>query len=255
MTSPTLIQDLNLSQSWMEVLKRFNDTSITELSPLVLTVTDFDETESIRKVLDNNLIAHNKQSIQTVSETIFPVSLHRLFKDDRHRFFNEYKSNFKRIKRLDLMSRNPRNKRGTYFQRLIDYSGKDGRINQLENVINSIQDNKNNRRSRYQASTFDPNTDMLDGPYLGFPCLQHVTFYVTKEEGLVLNSFYAVQHIFEKAYGNWLGLINLGKFVSGELGIEFERFNCFISIEKLDTLTKTQARALYNEAVKGVGIR
>ena len=254
MTSPTLIQDLNLSLSWLEVLKRFNNISGSELSPLVLTITDFDEIESIREVLDNNLKTRDKQPIQTVSETIFPISLQRLFKDDRHQFFKEYKSNFKRIKRLDLMGKNPRNRRGTYFQRLIDYSGKNEQINQLENIINSIQDDKNNRRSRYQASTFDPNSDMLDGPYLGFPCLQHVTFYVTKEEGLILNSFYAVQHIFEKAYGNWLGLINLGKFVSGELGIPFERFNCFISIEKLDTLTKAQARALYDQAAKGIEI-
>ena len=154
------------------------------------------------------------------------------------------------IKKLDLNGRNPRNRRGTYFQRLIDFPGTNGGINQLENIIESIQDNKNNRRSRYQASTFDPNSDKLDGPYLGFPCLQHITFYVTEENGLVLNSFYAVQHLYEKAYGNWLGLVNLGKFVAEELGISFERFNCFISIEKLDSLSKTEAQKLYNQAIK-----
>ena len=253
MTSPTLIQDLNLSQSWLEVLKRLIDISGNELSPLVLTITDFDEIESIRKALDNNLITHNKQLIQTVSETIFPDSLYRLFKDNRCQFFNEYKSNFKRIKELDLMGKK-RNARGTYFQRLIDYPGKNGRINQLEKIIESILDDKNNRRSRFQATTFDPNTDLHDNPYLGFPCLQHVTFYVTKEEGLVLNSFYALQYVFEKAYGNWLGLINLGRFVSKEIGVQFGRFNCFISIEILDTLTKKQASSLYDQAAKGMEI-
>ena len=84
MTSPTLIQDLNLSQSWFEVLKRLIDISGNELSPLVLTITDFDEIESIRKALDNNLITHNKQLIQTVSETIFPDSLYTQVCQNRH---------------------------------------------------------------------------------------------------------------------------------------------------------------------------
>lgn len=250
MTTPTLIEGFNISESWIEVLKKYGDISGKELSPLVLTITDFEEDKFIREILDNHLSIQQKQSIQTVSETIFPVSLSRLFKNNRHEFYEEYKSNFKRIKKLDLVGRNPRNRRGTYFQRLIDFPGTKGGINQLENIIESIQDNKNNRRSRYQASTFDPNTDKLDGPYLGFPCLQHITFYVTEENGLVLNSFYALQHLYEKAYGNWLGLVNLGKFVADELGISFERFNCFISIEKLDSLSKKEAKKLFDTATK-----
>jgi len=246
MTIPTLIQNLNLSQSWLNILDKFGNISGNELSPLILTITDFEENDDIRQLLDAHLINNEKQSIQTVSETIFPASLNKLFKNDRHSFYDEYIANFKRIQKLDAK----RNSRGTYFQRLINYPGNENRINQLENIIESIGDSKNNRRSRYQASIFDPNTDSLDGPYLGFPCLQHVTFYVTKEKGLVLNSFYAIQHIYSKAYGNWLGLINLGKFVSGELGIPFERFNCFVSIEKLDSLSKTEAKKLYDQAIK-----
>lgn len=250
MTTPTLIQDLNLSESWLKVLEAYDGIPGQELSPLIVTITDFEENETVRKTLDEDLLKRNKQSIQTVSETIFPLSLQKLFRNDRQEFYDEYKANFKRIKKLDLRSKKRRNGRGTYFQRLIDYPGTDGKLNQIENIIQSIQDNKNNRRSRYQATTFNPNTDSLDGPYLGFPCLQHVTFYVTKENGLILNGFYAMQHIYEKAYGNWLGLINLGKFVSEELGIPFERFNCFVSIEKLDTLTKAGARKLHSQASK-----
>lgn len=252
MTTPTLIEDLNLSQSWLKALEKYDDISGKELSPLILTITDFDENDDVRRILDEHLHEKNKQSIHTVSETIFPTSLQRLFKNDRQQFYEEYKANFKRIQKLDLKSKKRRNGRGTYFQRLIDYSGTEGSLNQIENIIQSIQDDKNNRRSRYQATTFNPNTDSLDGPYLGFPCLQHVTFYVTEEKGLVLNGFYAMQHIYEKAYGNWLGLINLGKFVSEELGISFERFNCFISIEKLDSLSKTDARKLHHQATKAI---
>ncbi len=249
MTTPTLIQDLNLSQSWLKTLKEINDNTGKELSPLVLTITDFNETLAVREVLDAHLATNTKQSIQTVSETIFPISLQRLFKDNRQDFYAQYIDNFPRIKKLDS-----RNKRGTYFQRLINFSGVENNINQLENIIVSIKDTENNRRTKYQASIFDPTKDHINNPYQGFPCLQHVTFYVTNSGGLVLNSFYALQHLYDKAYGNWLGLINLGEFVSNELDMPFERFNCFISIEKLDTLTKTEAKKLYAQASKGINI-
>ena len=249
-----MIENFNISESWLKALEKYNDISGNELSPLIVTITDFQENENVRDFLDEHLFKKNKQSIQTVAETIFPLSLQMLFKNDRQEFYKEYKANFKRISKLDLKSNKRRNGRGTYFQRLIDYPGVEKGINQIENIIQSILDNKNNRRSRYQATTFNPNTDNLDGPYLGFPCLQHVTFYVTKDNGLVLNGFYAMQHIYEKAYGNWLGLINLGKFVAKELDIPFERFNCFISIEKLDTLSKTEAKKLFVQASKGINI-
>lgn len=247
MTSPTLIRDLNLSQSWLSILDEINSNKgTTELSPLVLTITDFTENENTRKVLDKHLYKNNKQSIETVSETIFPKSLYKLFLNDRHSFYQEYIGNFPRIKKLA----GRKNNRGTYFQRLIDYNEENGNVNQIENIIESINGNSKIRRSKYQASIFDPNRDHITDAYQGFPCLQHLTFYVTKEKGLVLNSFYAIQHLYEKAYGNWLGLINLGKFVSEEIGIPFERFNCFVSIEKLDGLTKTKAKELYELAAK-----
>jgi hypothetical protein len=80
--------------------------------------------------------------------------------------------------------------------------------------------------------------------FQGFPCLQHATFLVSENGGLVLNSFYAVQYLYRRAYGNWLGLINLGKFVANELQLNFERFNCYVGVEQLDKLKKKQAQNL-----------
>lgn len=247
MTTPILVEDLNLSESWLNILDRIaNSKKTTELSPLILTITDFKENEKIRNTLDNHLASNDKQSIETVSETIFPKSLQRLFPNDRHGFYEEYIENFPRIKKLGGRGKNSR---GTYFQRLIDYNGDKGKMNQIERIIVSIGGSSKVRRTKYQASIFDPNKDhLMKSVYQGFPCLQHITFYVTKENGLVLNSFYALQYLYKKAYGNWLGLINLGQFVASELNIPLERFNCFVSIEKLDSLSKGVARDLYNQA-------
>lgn len=234
-TKPFLIEETNLSLAWVKVFEHAIAESSREITPLTLTLTDFHESLEIRNALEVDLKHNEENSVDTVAETIFPQSLYRLFKNDRHGLYDEYIKNLRRIHKIDS-----RNRRGTYFERLIAY---DENINQLENIITSLQENLSVRRSKLQASVFDPRKDHINGPYQGFPCLQHVTFFVSSDGGLVLNSFYAIQLLYKKAYGNWLGLINLGKFVAKEAGLPFERLNCLVSIEQLE-ITKTQARAL-----------
>jgi thymidylate synthase len=185
--------------------------------------------------------AQNMPTIETVSETIFPFSLYQLCKWDRQALYVQYMKQYPRTQVLDKG-----NRRGTYFQRLIAFEHSKGVKNQLEMIIESILNPDNNRRSKLQASIFDAGQDHTEGPYQKFPCLQHVTFYKSENGGLVLNGFYAVQFFYRRAYGNWLGLINLGKFVAQNTGLNFERLNCFIGIEQLDHLSKGKAKDLMN---------
>ena len=55
-----------------------------------------------------------------------------------------------------------------------------------------------------------------------------------------LNAFYAMQLLFVKAYGNWLGLMRLGAFVASQTDLRFERLNCFAGIQKLTANTRPQ---------------
>ncbi len=235
MTSPFVIDETNLSSAWKAIVKTIVDGKGNELTPLLLTLSDFQETESIRTKLDASLKLDKLSSVQTVSETIFPNSLYELYGKDRNKLYTTYLRNLPRIKKID-----PSNGRGTYFERLIAYNGDDTKINQLEIIISSLKATKIKRRSKLQASVFDPRLDHTNKPFQGFPCLQHVTFYISENGGLILNSFYAIQYLYQRGYGNWLGLINLGKFIANEAGVNFERFNCYIGVEKLDT-TKTKA--------------
>ena len=92
----------------------------------------------------------------------------------------------------------------------------------------------------FQASIFDPKRDHVSNAQLPFPCLQHVSFVPeNKEKTLTINAFYATQQIFEKAYGNYLGLCRLGDFMAGEMGLTLERMNCFVGVAKLDKITKS----------------
>lgn len=242
MNVPVLIKDNNLSNAWCKILQHIIDNSGNEITPLVLTLSDFEENIVIKDELNNDLGIHQLDSIDIVSETIFPQSLHLFNKSNRHELYKLYLENvLPRLKKIDK-----RNSAGTYFERLIAFG--DSQKNQLEIIIDSLSENsKIKRRSKSQAAIFDPLKDHKNGVFQSFPCLQHVSFYKSENGGLIINSFYAMQYLYQRAYGNWLGLINLGKFVAQEAGLELERFNCFVGVEKLDHLTKAQAKGLINK--------
>lgn len=235
--SEALIEETSLSQGWVTVLTRISNGRGFEISPLVLSLTGFDELPKVRSLLDKALHDEGLDGIDTVAGTIFPAGISQLSKD-RFQLYDEYKQVIPRIRKVDS-----RNNRGTYFERLIAYEKTNGEtVNQIEFIIQSLLSDTNKRRSKLQASTFDPRVDHMNTPYQGFPCLQHITFYVSENGGLGMNSFYAMQYLFQRAYGNWLGLINLGRFVAREVGLELKRFNCFVGVEKLDSMTKAKAR-------------
>lgn len=239
MNTPTFINEKNLSEAWCQALDYIINNPGTELSPLVLTLTDFAELDAVRTIIDENLVLNDLDTIDTVASTIFPEPLYNFHGQNRQKLYEVYLKTLARLKKVDS-----RNNKGTYFERLIAFD-EDKKINQLEIIIESLKGNsKVKRRSKLQASIFNPITDHTTGMFQGFPCLQHVTFYKSETGGLILNSFYAVQYLYQRSYGNWLGLINLGKFVAKESNLKFERFNCFIGVEKLDKLTKAKAEKL-----------
>ncbi|MBF4519168.1 thymidylate synthase [Flavobacterium sp. ANB] len=239
-TKPYVIEETNVSKAYYKTLKFIYNHSGNEVSPLVLTLTGFEESLEFKEILNSELLSGKHNNIDMVAETIFPNSLYQFLDYDRHALYKTYGKNIARIKKIDT-----RNRRGTYFDRLIAY----GDVNQLEIIIDSLQvESKVRRRSKLQASIFDPSQDHLTDAFQGFPCLQHVTFAKSETGGLILNSFYAIQYLYEKAYGNWLGLINLGKFVARETDMEFERFNCFVGVEKAaKKMTKKQMIILLNK--------
>ena len=86
-----------------------------------------------------------------------------------------------------------------------------------------------------QATTFDPYRDLTLSGQPKFPCLQHVTFDLDIQAGACgRRAFYATQKLFVKAFGNWLGLCRLGRFVAGQSGLRLTRFTCFVGVQKMD---------------------
>ena len=193
--------------------------------------------------------------IETVAKTIFPHAMWRRANGDRHRLYKDYLTSLP-----DFVSMAPhQNSGGLYFARMIGYGvnpktgAKERHLgeqleyepNQLEFVINACKPGV--QRMALQVSIYDPVRDQTDARQ-HFPCLQHVTFVPDFARGtLAVNAFYALQLLYVKAYGNWLGLMRLGAFVASQTKLRFERLNSFAGIQKMTSDSRPRPGSLLDQ--------
>jgi hypothetical protein len=239
-TTPYLIDEANLSVAWARAVIEVIDGAGVEIAPLIISVTGFDdngvpaEKQNLRQALDELLVAKKFRDVEDVAFTIFPQRLWQVAQGDRKRLFEFYGYSFPRFQAM-----NPKdNRRGLYFERLVSYGRGPCNGNQLEWILSQYNSRDGVRRSMFQASVFDPERDHVANAQLQFPCLQHISFEPTSD-GLVVNAFYATQQLFVKAYGNYLGIAQLGAFMAHEMNMKLIRMNVIIGVAKLDKIPKT----------------
>jgi len=232
----TVINDSTISGVWCQMVKIIRGHTGTELSPVLITLSDIDPVASeafdpVRTALDAVLINREFNSTNTVANTIFPQSLYRFAKFDRQKLYKLYLDLVQRIKAIDR-----RNKDGIYFERLIRFD-EINNWNQLDFVITEFNGRPGVRKSMLQAAIFDPNRDHKRVAQLGFPCMQHVSFTYSNNQ-LTLHAFYATQQLFDKAYGNLLGLVRLANFMAREMHLALDKVSCYVGVEKLERIPK-----------------
>lgn len=237
---PRLVDEPDISRAWARAVLHIIDHAGSEISPLVLSVSGFDErgdvteTPAIRAALDRLYSIKRMRSVDDVAFTIFPQRLWQIAQGDRAALFRYYKDAFPRYQAM-----NPRdNRRGLYFERLTSYGRGPCDGNQLEWILSQFEGREGVRRSMFQASVFDPERDHVADAQLQFPCLQHVSFEPTKQ-GLVVNAFYATQQLFVKAYGNYLGIAQLGTFMAHEMKTTLSRMNVVVGVAKFERISKS----------------
>ena len=237
---PLLIDDTNLSRAWARLLLQVLDNAGTEVAPLILSVSGFAEDgtavedSAMRQALDRLLERKDRITVEHVAFTIFPQRLWEMSRGDRSRLFARYRGTFPRWQAMNRRA----NGRGMYFERMIMYGRGPCDGNQLEWILSQFNCRTGVRRSMLQATTFDPDRDHVTSAQLGFPCLQQVSFEPTPA-GLVTNAFYATQQVFDKAYGNYLGLAQLGAFMAHEMGMSLARLNVMVGVAKLERINKS----------------
>ena len=104
-----------------------------------------------------------------------------------------------------------------------------------------------------QAAIIDPALDHTNSQQLGFPCLHQVAFTPDGDAGLAVTGFYATQYLFDRAYGNYLGLCRLGRFMAHEMGLKLARMTCIASVAQRGTPGKSELQPLVEELEKLLG--
>lgn len=235
MSNPQLITETNLSRAWAQGFLAVTEPGVKKIVPMVVTITDIGdaapiECEPIRQALDSALAQQGAEQCATVANTIFPRSMWNPHAP-REELFARYARAFPHIKRA-----HPGNKYGTYFERMIAF-GQHSKApekaegkNQLDHIIKMYHAQRR-RPTALQAAIFDPAKDHTDQLLRGFPCLQQVAFTPNSQQGeLTITGYYAHQHLFEKAYGNYLGLYYLGIFMAQELNLRLTNVICVASV-------------------------
>jgi hypothetical protein len=236
------IESDNISVAWSRAIKLSLKSKHNEVLPLAVSLVGFDrsgkirEDASLRTELDRYLKASELQAVNSVANTIFPSSLWNP-KGTRGELFARYLKLLPRIRRAS-----PKNRRGVYFERMLT-GGPKGKENQLDFAIGTYRERVGVRRSMLQVGIFNPSLDHSRSALLGFPCLQHVTFAPT-DAGLCVNALYANQYLVERAYGNYLGLCELGRFVAHELNTPLTRVTCFAGIAEFEPSSRKGMDAL-----------
>lgn len=246
---PLVIERADLAHAWATAFDELTQRGTDEIVPLVVCISGFDdniavEDANVRYLLDEALSTAGLQSIRTVANTIFPLSL---WNPDlpAEALFVRYARVARKLRRYRL------NRNGIYFERMVAFQpkGSDATFNQLQYVLDT-RDAGNHRRSAYQVSVIDPTQDDTDQHRRGFPCLQQVSITPIGHGELSITGFYATQTMFERAYGNYVGLCDLGRFFAHYWKMELTRVTCIASVAQLDSanISKTDARALATAA-------
>lgn len=247
------IKGKNLSEAWARTFIKCKIAPGGILAPAIVSfdINEDDkswqlETQDIRLALDRqltdfNIVSANQSNIETVASTIFPEYLWMRCGGSRDKLFEEYDKIWPCINKCRW------NNHGTYFRRLTSF-GNDS-TNQLKKIIDTWHFGTH-RHSALQAGIFNPAVDHSKARLHNFPCLQQVVFHpegTNGSKGMIVVAFYANQYLIDKAYGNYLGLYRLGKFMAGEMGLQLKGITCIASNLSLGNHSKNDCQHLFSK--------
>jgi hypothetical protein len=205
------------------------------------------EDAAVRQVADGLLAELKLPPIETVANTIFPSGLAAISKNWEH-LSRRYRKAYPTLKRWRA------NRPGTYFGRLVAYPAAGHEIDQVGELIRKLRvelGTAGPKAARYELSLVAPgealpapssastgvasdadgnHADALSQPLpiqcpgedvaaMAFPCLTYCSFQL---DGSLLHAVahYRSQYLVQRAYGNYLGLGRLLRYVSEQTELE-----------------------------------
>lgn len=218
----------DVTRAWIaacNALDRKDNPSRTGLHTVVRITDPTADDTGFRADLDRLRIARKHEPIETVASTLFPAAL-AAQAGDHAGLVARYRAAYPRLKRY------PGNAHGTYFGRLVAYPGaKRSEIDQVGKIISRLRKQAAGRgpmTAAYEANLAHPDdvpAEALvhaadrDNLYRGFPCLNHCSFQLDRDGRVHGVALYRSQYMFERAYGNYLGLGRLLAYIADQAGL------------------------------------
>ncbi len=233
----------DVSTAWLAAVTRLLDESGEQCSNLAVTIGDpTADRADVRAELDAFAADARRRGkdmprIDRVAGTIFQTSFYRPGTADAEGHLYELERRIRKVVR-----RHPQNRRGTYFERLVAYPLADGEeFNQLHHMLGRLRSAASAGRrngNQFELSIFHPGRDSYP---VGFPCLSHIS--ITLREGVLdATAVYRNQYFLDRAYGNYLGIGEVLRFLATESGFAVGELLCVASHARLDAGTYGRAR-------------
>jgi hypothetical protein len=226
-----LVQAGNLSDAWLQAMHVLLDESDGKAVNLnVAFATEADAAPAVVTAIDEFLEAHNQRSVdrellsvETVANTIFPQALYHpsLGDEAAPRLFENYELSMR-------MHRRRKWDKDTYFNRLMAYPVADVTWNQLEYYVDRLKKQRETLHfsSSYELGLSHPidaelrvQAPFKDKRMSSFPCLSHISLTLVAD-WVHMTATYRNQAFIARAYGNYVGLARLLRFIAIETGAQ-----------------------------------
>lgn len=237
MDVPHVIVDDNIQSAYIKAVE-FLSVNHWEYYNLIVQINNADSFNNIDAVhLTDFAKLIEIKTPKIVASTIFPDGMYRLVKSRQDLYYKYNKRLYPKAKY---------GRWGTYFNRMISYYQNGDTINQLENIISKINARKTDCKAAYTIYIQYPGSETT--LKMGAPCLNYLAVQIECQK-LGILAVYRNHDFLEKAYGNYVGLCNLIKFISLETKFEIGSLTCVSShayvARKRNELLKA-CRKLYN---------
>jgi thymidylate synthase len=226
--SPRIVEAPSFQLAWINAARLILDNG-REMRNLVVSISDINAfNPSIHQAFEKFCRVNGLLAPKDVAYTIFPQGLTRTGRNanDLFKIYNKPGGLFDRIK----------TGWGTYFRRMTHYNSarNNDYINQLNKIIEALRTRRNVATSAYTMVIQEPGSETTRP--LGGPCLNYIALQIDagppKRIGLL--AVYRNHDFLKKTYGNYLGLIQLLKFICRETGYDEGPLTCMSSHAYID---------------------
>lgn len=248
-----IVAEHDLSRAWARTLLEVAAQPGRKAFHTVTAIADVTcQDVALRHLADSLLTECSLAGVDTVVNTLFPAAL-AVAEPDPVRLGDRYLRLLPQLKKLDS-----RNSKGTYFQRLVGYTGPTGTtVNQLAELVRKLQVETAThcpKSARYEVNLEQAGAALpiveprRDTGVMAFPCLSLLSFQLDHGQILHAVAHYRSQYLLQRGLGNYLGIAGLMQYVAAAAGLLPGRLTVVAGMATADQVNNAQL-ARFREAL------